>query len=154
MRTVTVSETLPATVHEAEQWWYDTDRWPSWVDGLARITEVRGDWPAVGASVAWESGPAGRGSVLERVVAYEPLAGQTNEVEDDSIRGRQSVVFTPAQDDAVRVSLTLEYEVRKRSVFTPVVDLLFIRGAQERSLRSTLARFGAELAPTRQPDVG
>ena len=52
------------------------------------------------------------------------------------------------------MSLTLEYEVRKRSVFTPVVDLLFIRGAQERSLRSTLARFGAELAATRQPDVG
>jgi len=153
MRTVTVSETLPATVHEAEQRWYDTDRWPSWVDGLSQVTEVSGDWPAVGARVAWESGPAGRGSVLERVVAYEPLAGQTNEVEDDSIRGRQSVAFTPAQD-AVRVSLALEYEVRKRSVFTPVVDLLFIRGAQERSLRSTLARFGAELAATRQPDVG
>jgi hypothetical protein len=153
MRTVSVSDTFPATVHEAEQCWYDTDRWPAWVDGLARVNEVSGGWPAVGASVAWESGPAGRGSVLERVIAYEPLAGQTNEVEDDSIRGRQSVVFSPVQD-SVRVSLTLEYEVRKRSVFTPAVDLLFIRGAQERSLGSTLARFGAELGATRQPDVG
>ena len=153
MRTVTVSETLPATVHDAEQCWYDTGRWASWVDGLARVTEVSGDWPAVGSRVAWESGAAGRGSVLERVVAYEPLAGQTNEVEDDSIRGRQTVTFTPDQD-SVRVTLALEYEVRKRSVFTPVVDILFIRGAQERSLSSTLARFGAELAATRQPDVG
>ena len=153
MRTVSVSDTFPATVHEAEQCWYDTDRWPAWVDGLTSVREVSGDWPAVGASVAWESGPAGRGNVLERVIAYEPLAGQTNEVEDDSIRGRQSVAFSPGPD-SVRVSLTLEYEVRKRSVFTPVVDLLFIRGAQERSLSSSLARFGAELAATRERDVG
>lgn len=153
MRAVTVSDSFPATMHEAEQCWYDTDRWASWVDGLARISEVRGEWPEVGASVVWESGPAGRGTVVERVVAYEPLGGQTNEVEDDSIRGRQSVAFSPGEG-SVRVSLTLEYEVRKRSVLTPVVDLLFIRGAQERSLSSTLARFGAELAATRQPDVG
>ena len=91
--------------------------------------------------------------MLEHVVAYEPLAGQTNEIEDDSIRGRQIVTFTPDQD-SVRVTLTLEYEVRKRSVLTPVVDMLFIRGAQERSLSSTLARFASELAATRQPDVG
>jgi uncharacterized membrane protein len=153
MRTVSAEQTLPGTVHEAQTCWYDTGRWPSWVDQLARVNEVTGDWPAIGASVVWESGPAGRGTVVERVIAYEPLTGQTNEVEDDSIRGRQSVTFTPVQD-SVQVSLTLEYEVRKRSVFTPLVDVLFIRGAQERSLQATLARFAAELAATRQPGVG
>ena len=35
----------PATVHEVEQRWYDTGRWPSWVDGLDRVVEVAGDWP-------------------------------------------------------------------------------------------------------------
>jgi hypothetical protein len=153
MRTVGVAETLPGTVHEAETCWYDTDRWPAWVDGLAHVVEVAGDWPAVGATVAWESGPAGRGTVTERVVSFEPLVGQTNEVKDDSIRGRQSVRFTPVRE-RVEVALELEYEVVRPSVFTPLVDLLFIRGAMERSLRSTLSRFGAELAATRQPEVG
>lgn len=154
MRTVSVSQTLPATVHEAEAFWYDTDRWPSWVDGLGRVIEVSSDWPAVGGSVAWESGPAGRGGVLERVIAYEPLAGQTNDVQDDSIRGRQTVTFTPAGERSVEVELALQYEVRKPSPFTPLIDVLFIRGAMERSLRATMSRFAAELAATRQPGVG
>ncbi len=153
MRTVGVAETLPGPVHEAEKCWYDTDRWPAWVDGLARVVEVAGPWPAVGATVVWHSGPAGRGRVTERVLSFEPLVGQTNEVQDDSIRGRQSVSFTPVQA-SVEIALELEYEVVKRSMFTPLVDVLFIRGAMERSLRSTLTRFGAEFAATRQPEVG
>jgi Polyketide cyclase / dehydrase and lipid transport len=144
---------IAGSVHEAETYWYDTDHWPAWVEGLVRVSEVRGDWPATGATVEWESGPAGRGRVTERVISYEPLSGQTVEVQDDSIRGRQTVTFAPARE-AVEVTLALEYEVRRRSMFTPLVDLLFIRGAMERSLRATLARFAAELAATRQPGVG
>jgi hypothetical protein len=153
MRTVSVVQSFPGTVHEAERSWYDVRRWPAWVDGMGRIDEVIGDWPQPGAIVRWESGPAGRGHVTEKVVAHEPLRGQTVEVSDDSIWGRQQVMFTPS-DDGVDVSLSLEYQVTKRTVFTPLIDLLFIRGAMERSLRSTLTRFGAELAGTRQPDVG
>ena len=67
--------------------WYDTRRWPAWVDGLDRVVDVAGDWPQAGASVTWESGPAGRGRVIERVVSHEALAGQTLEVQDDSITG-------------------------------------------------------------------
>ncbi|HEY2770150.1 MAG TPA: SRPBCC family protein [Solirubrobacteraceae bacterium] len=148
MRTVTAAQSFPGTVHDAETCWYDVRRWPGWVDGMARVDEVVGDWPQPGAVVRWESGPAGRGHVTEKVLAHEPLRGQTVEVTDDSIWGRQQVTFTPAEGE-VAVSLSLEYQVTKRSVFTPVVDLLFIRGAMERSLRSTLARFGAELAATR-----
>jgi hypothetical protein len=37
-------------------------------------------------------------------------------------------------------------------VFTPVVDLVFIRRAMLTSLGTTLARFGVELAATRAPD--
>jgi hypothetical protein len=152
VRAVRVSSTFPATVHEAETLWYDTRSWPGWVDGLASVTEVSADWPAAGARVRWQSGPAGRGQVLERVVAHEALRGQTVEVEDDSVRGRQSVSFSPAPD-GVEVELRLEYEVRRRSLFTWLVDPLFIRSAVERSLRATLARFGAELGATREPGV-
>jgi hypothetical protein len=153
MRKVAVAQSFPGTVHEAETCWYDVRRWPGWVDGMARVDEVSRGWPEQGAIVHWESGPAGRGRVTEKVLAHEPLRGQTVEVTDDSIWGRQQVSFAPAED-GVEVSLSLEYQVTKRGVFTPVVDLLFIRGAMERSLRSTLARFGAELAATRQPGVG
>ena len=153
MRVVSAVETFPGSVHEAETLWYDTARWPSWVDGLDRVTGVEPRWPQPGATVTWQSGPAGRGRVVERVVAYEPLSGQTVEVQDDSIRGRQSVEFAPA-DEAVELTLTLEYEIKQRSPLTPLVDLLFIRRAFRTSLDATLRRFGLELEAARRADVG
>jgi Polyketide cyclase / dehydrase and lipid transport len=148
MRRVRVALAFAASVHEAETCWYDTTRWPAWVDELARIVEVAGDWPRAGASVTWESGPAGRGHVIERVVAYQPLGGQTLDVHDDSIQGQQRVTFTPA-DGSVEVVLGLDYEISERSIFTPLIDVLFIRRAMERSLRTTLSGFGVELAARR-----
>jgi hypothetical protein len=144
MRSVSVAMRYPGTVHDAETCWYDTTFWPAWIDGLDRVVEVTGDWPGPGANVIWESGPAGRGRVQERVIAYEPLAGQTLEVQDDSIEGRQSVAFTPVGED-VEIRLGLEYEIKQRSIFTPIVDVLFVRRAMATSLRTTLARFGAQL---------
>jgi hypothetical protein len=148
MAAVRVAMGFEGTVHEAETCWYDTRGWPHWVDGLDRVLEVDGDWPSDGSSVTWQSGPAGRGRVTERVIAYESLAGQTLEVRDDSIEGRQSVSFTPG-DGSVEVALSLEYRIRRRSLITPLVDLLFIRRAMTVSLGATLARFGAELAASR-----
>jgi hypothetical protein len=148
MSTVTVTQAFPGSVHEAESCWYDTAGWSKWVDGLARVASVSGAWPGRGATVVWESGPAGRGRVTERVVAFEPLAGQTNEVSDDSIEAQQTVTFTPV-DDSVEVQLSLAYRVRKRNLFTPVVDFLFIRRAMTASLESTLERFGGELSAAR-----
>ncbi len=115
------------------------------------MTAVSGEWPGPGAVVSWESGPAGRGSVTERVLAYQPLAGQTVQVEDQTLRGRQTIAFMP-EGEQVEVRLSLEYEIRRRSIFTPLVDLVFIRGAMERSLAATLARFGAELTATRRAE--
>ncbi len=147
MSTARAAQTFDATVHDAERCWYDTGGWAAWVDGLAHVQSVDGDWPGIGAVVRWESGPAGRGHVIERVIAYEPLRGQTNEVQDDAITGRQTVTFTPDTDPGgVLVELALEYTLRRRSLVTPVVDLLFIRRAMTMSLRSTLAHFGANLA--------
>ncbi len=153
MRTVSVAETFPGSVHEAETVWYDTSRWSSWVDGLERVTAVGERWPAEGAEVSWQSGPAGRGRVSEQVVDYEPLVGQTVEVSDDSIEGRQSVRFVP-DDGSVTIELSLEYRVKRRSLFMPLVDFLFIGRAFATSLRSTLERFGLELEAARKGGVG
>jgi hypothetical protein len=79
--------------------------------------------------------------VTERVVDYEVRRGQMVEVEDDSIRGRQSVVFSP-QDPGVQVTLSLAYEIKRRSPVTAIIDLLFIRRAMAVSLSTTVSRFG------------
>ena len=150
MRSVRVAHIVPGTVYEVEQRWYDTSRWPAWVDGLQRVVDVSGEWPEVGASVTWESGPAGRGRVVERVVEHEPLAGQTVAVTDDSIEGRQSISFTPVQD-GVELGLTLSYEIKRRTLVTPLVDVLFIRRAMATSLATTLSRFAAEASTRRSP---
>jgi hypothetical protein len=153
LATVRVTDSFDCSVHEAETCWYDVARWPEWVDGLTRVVAVEGDWPRSGASVAWESGPAGRGRVTERVAAYEPLEGQVVEVEDDSIRGTQRVEFEPAQN-GVLIQLTLSYSIKRRSPLTPLVDLLFIRRPMAISLTKTLQRFGLALADSREPSVG
>jgi hypothetical protein len=148
MRAVRASETFAATVAEAESCWCDVSRWEHWVEGLERVREVSDDWPATGARVVWESGPAGRGTVTERVLVHEPLRGLQLEVLDDSIRGRQTVTFDSA-GDGVEVALALEYELLRRSIVSPVVDLLFIRRSMTDSLAATVARFGAELEAAR-----
>jgi uncharacterized membrane protein len=153
MRVVVATDTFPGSVHEAESVWYDTDRWARFIDGLERVERVAPEWPAVGAEVSWRSGPAGRGQVAERVVAYEPLEGQEVEVRDDSIRGRQRISFTPDDGD-VTVELSLTYELKRRSPLMALVDLLFIRRAMTASLSSTLHRFGAELEAARAQGVG
>jgi hypothetical protein len=153
MRMATASQTFDGSVHEAEAMWYDTSRWPAWIPGLEQIEEVGAAWPDVGGRIRWRSGPAGRGRVVEQVVAYEPLGGQTVEVEDDSIEGQQTVSFEP-KDGQVMVSLSLAYRLKQGSLLMPVVDLLFIRGAMRRALEQTLTRFGAELQESRGPGVG
>jgi hypothetical protein len=134
-----------ASVQDAEALWYETRRWPEWIDGLRRVIDLEGDWPRAGATVIWQSTPAGRGRVIERVTSYEPGEGQVLEVQDDSITGCQRVSFAELEG-GVLVSLALEYKLKARSLITPVVDLLFIRRAIAASLRSTLERFGVELA--------
>ena len=153
LATVRVTDSFECSVHEAETRWYDVARWPDWVDGLTRVVAVEREWPRLGASVTWESGPAGRGRVTERVIEYEPLAGQTVEVEDGSIRGTQRVEFDPGRN-GVRIALTLSYSIKRRSPLTPLVDLLFVRRPMTISLTKTLERFGLALAASREPSVG
>jgi hypothetical protein len=153
MASVQVSAFFLGSVHEAETCWYDTARWHEWVDELADIIEVQGEWPGVSSRVVWQSGPAGRGRVSERVLAYAPLEGQTLQLEDDAITGEQTVTFEPA-GDGVQVTLALSYRIRRRNLLTPLIDLLFVRRLMASSLQRTLTRFGAVLEGPREQDVG
>lgn len=134
---------VPGRTAAAEELWYDRHRWAAWVDGFGHVTRLDGEWPQVGSRMVWASPPKGRGLVQEVVVAYEPRTGQTVEVEDERLRGRQTVSFEPVGEE-VRVTLTLEYELKHRNVLTPLIDRVFIRRELTDSLRRTLRRFGHE----------
>ena len=143
MGRATASITVKGRAAEAEALWYDPDRWQAWVDGFGHVVSLEGDWPRRGAELVWQSPPGGRGRVTERVVAYEMRLGQTVEVEDATMTGRQTVAFEPGAD-SVEVTLTLEYRIKDRTPLTPVVDLLFVRRAMGDALRRTVTRFANE----------
>jgi hypothetical protein len=145
MGVATASRIVSVTPAVAERCWYDTDGWPAWVEGLEEVCEVDAAWPESGATVVWQSAPAGRGRVTEHVLAHAPGEGQTVVVSDRSISGRQLVAFAPAAGGA-EVALRLEYDIRAASLITPLVDVLFIRRAMTASLRHTLERFAVRCA--------
>ena len=108
MGRVRASIVVPGLTSQAEELWYDTTRWPSFIDGLHHLARLEGDWPRVGARVLWDSQPGGRGRVQERVTSYVAREGQTLEVEDEKLRGTQSVSFTPVEGGVI-VALELRY---------------------------------------------
>jgi hypothetical protein len=113
------------------------------VDGFGHIVSLSDEWPERGAELVWDSPPGGRGRVTERVVHYEMRTGQTVEVEDATLTGRQSVKFEPGPD-SVEVTLSLEYRIKERSPLTPLIDLLFVRRVWHDALRRTVTRFSNE----------
>jgi hypothetical protein len=129
---------------EAEALWYDTRRWPTFVDGFAHVVSVEGDWPAAPSTLVWQSTPAGRGRVIERVDEYEPRLGQTAQVDDPKMTATQRVAFTP-KDDGVEVSLSMEYALKEGGPLKPFTDFFFIRRAIGDALRRTVTRFAREL---------
>jgi hypothetical protein len=144
MARVFATTIVPGRIVEAEELWYDPHRWAAWIDGFGHVAKLEGEWPKVGARLLWDSPPAGRGRVDERVTAYEARTGQTLAVEDAKLRATQTVAFEAASGEDVRVTLTLDYELKHRNALTPVLDPLFIRRALRESLRRTLTRFGYE----------
>ena len=135
---------VPGRIVEAEELWYDPHRWAAWVDGFGHVSKLEGDWPDAGARLVWDSPPRGRGRVQELVTSYEARTGQTREIEDERLRGTQTVRFESAGADEVQVTLTLDYELKQRTPFTPLLDRLFIRRELTDSLQRTLTRFGHE----------
>jgi hypothetical protein len=126
----------------AEELWYDTTRWPTFVDGLAHVAKLEGDWPHDGR-VLWDAKVDGRGRVDERVVEHEARVGQTVAVEDEKITGTQRVEFHPT-GRGCRVALALDYQLKIDTPIAPVIDV-FARRPMRDSLKRTLKRFRTEL---------
>jgi Polyketide cyclase / dehydrase and lipid transport len=152
MGRVSVRVDVSAHASDAEALWYDTRRWPAFVDGCKHVARVEGDWPNEGARVVWDSYPGGRGRVLEQVVGYEARVGQSVEVEDEKIRGTQRVAFAP-HARGVTVSLELDYELKEQRGMFGAFDLLFVRRPQRESLQRTLRRFATEVRAEHDPGL-
>jgi Polyketide cyclase / dehydrase and lipid transport len=143
MGRVRAEVTVSALASEAEELWYDTARWPTFVDGLAHVAKVEGDWPRAGGRVLWDARVDGRGRVDERVVEHEARIGQTVTVEDEKLTGTQRVEFHPT-DDGCRIVLTLTYTLKMDPPQRQVIDF-FARRPLKDSLKRTLRRFQQEL---------
>ena len=138
--------TLGAQISAAERLWYDVQRWPSFVDGFARVVKLEGDWPHAGARLTWDSTADGRGRVVERVTSYVVRSHQSSAVEDPQIEGAQHVRFSAREGGGCVMELELDYTIKGGNLFTPLVDALFVRRAFNDALRRTLTRFSRELA--------
>lgn len=131
----TIKDGVPLLVspEEARALWYDTRRWPAFVDGFKEVVSQDPSWPASGR-VIWNSTPAGQGQTREVVADAD-----TVEVETEDFRARRTVLFA---EDGVRV--TFDYALKRRDPWTPIVNALFIRRELRASLQRTLRRFAVE----------
>jgi hypothetical protein len=145
MGRVSASIDVAALASEAEALWYDTSRWPTFIDGLHHVARLEGDWPQAGARVLWDSNPGGRGRVQERVIDFVAREGQTVAVEDEKLHGTQRITFSPTAV-GVTVALELRYTLKEARPGGAIFDLLFIRRPQREALQRTLRRFRTEVA--------
>ena len=143
MRTARAEAQVALAPEAALRLWTDVTRWPTFVEGFARVIERDPEWPAEDSRLVWESIPAGRGRVTEKVI--EPAASDrfTTLVFCDRLAGRQS--FRVAESGGgSRVELSLEYTLTKYGPLGVLADVLFIRRALRDSLRRSVYRFSVE----------
>src|SRR6476661_8822371 len=140
MSTVRADYDLSAPAPLASRLWLDVSRWSTFIDGFGHVVEIADEWPAPGSRVVWQSGPAGRGRVTERIVEHDDTHVVT-EVYDDQIFGKQSVFFEPG-----RALMELDYALAKPGPLSRITDALFIRRPVAMALERTLRRFSTEAA--------
>ena len=134
----------PVTPLVAQRLWVDTNRWPTFVDGFGHVLQLDEAWPEPGAKVVWQSGPAGRGRVTERIRDYVD-GTVAADVFDSQMTAVQAITFVPAEDGC-HVFLSLDYELAGGGPLRKLTDLLFIRRSLAMALERTLRRFSTEAA--------
>jgi hypothetical protein len=143
MRSASAQTDLVLTPEAALRLWTDVDRWASFVEGYARTLERSPEWPAAGSRVVWESTPAGRGRVTEKVTEGEGPDRFVTMVFEERLNGTQT--FRVVESEAgSRAELSLEYQLTKYGPLSAVADAVFIRRAIRDSLRRTMFRFSVE----------
>ena len=143
MRTAQAQADLVLTPEAALRLWTDVDRWPSFVEGFARPVDRSPEWPHEGARLVWESTPAGRGRVTEKVMEAEGPDRFVTQVFEERLHGVQTFRVVESEGGS-RAELALEYELTKYGPLSAVADVIFIRRAIRDSLRRTLSRFAVE----------
>lgn len=143
MSRVTASVAVRASLAEVWGYYFDPAGWSAWVDGFARVDSDMG-YPDVGGTLRWSSGPAGRGTVTERVTEHEPRRLHRVEFEDPEATGRLTVTFG-IEGEMTIVTQELDYRLREGGVFAKVTDRLFIRSQMRGSLTRSLTRLKLEV---------
>jgi hypothetical protein len=142
VRTASAEAEVRLAPEAALRLWTDLSRWPTFVEGFARVIEVDPGWPGEGSRVIWESIPSGRGRVTEKVIESGPGQFATM-VFEDRLSGRQALRAIESEGGA-RLELTLEYTLTSYGPLGPLADAIFIRRALRDSLRRTIQRFEVE----------
>jgi hypothetical protein len=132
----------PVTPLVARRLWVDTNRWPTFVDGFGHILELDDAWPEPGSKVVWQSGPAGRGRVTERIRELTENR-VTSQVFDSQMHAIQAIRFEPTEDGC-NAFLSLDYELQDGGPLRKLTDVLFIRRSLAMALERTLTRFSRE----------
>jgi len=134
----------PVTPLVAQRLWLDTGRWATFVDGFGHVLEKDWNWPEPRSKVVWQSGPAGRGRVTERI--RESADGfVATDVFDAQMAAIQAIRFEPAEDGC-DVVLSLDYTLASGGPLRKLTDVLFIRRSLAMALERTLRRFSTEAA--------
>jgi polyketide cyclase/dehydrase/lipid transport protein len=143
VRVARAERQVALTPEAALRLWTDTSRWATFIEGFAWVVEQDADWPAPGARLVWESIPAGRGRVTEKVLEGAASDRFATRVLEDRLVGVQT--FRVAESEGGSwVELGLEYELAKYGPLGGIADAIFIRRAVRDSLRRTLFRFEVE----------
>jgi hypothetical protein len=142
MAKLTESILVEASLAETWEHYFEPRGWQAWVDGFGGIESSTG-YPEQGGSLVWRSTPAGRGQVSEQVLEHRPRRSHRVRFTDPQSSGEQLTRFE-IEGDATRVSLTLDYRLRRGGVLAALTERVFVRGQVEGSLQRTLLRFKHE----------
>lgn len=139
----TESVLVGASLKQAWDFYFEPAGWINWVDGFGRVESAVG-YPELDGRLVWESVPAGRGRVSERVLAHEPRTLHRIAFEDPESRGELTTRFA-VEGEGTRVTLELDYALASGGPIAWVTDRVFVRGQMRASLRRTLARYRLEV---------
>ena len=109
MRTATAEAEVRLAPEAALRLWTDLSRWPTFVEGFARVVEVDPGWPGEGSRVIWESIPSGRGRVTEKVIENAPGEFATM-VFEDRLSGKQALRAIESEGGRVTRDTSAELE--------------------------------------------
>jgi polyketide cyclase/dehydrase/lipid transport protein len=143
MSRVSASVEVNATLAEVWGYYFDADAWPAWVDGFGRVESSSG-YPEAGGSLRWVSGPAGRGTVTERVIEHEPRKLHRIAFEDPETSGELKTTFA-IRGEGTLITQEQQYRLQRGGPLAKLTDLLFIRSQMRGSLARSLGRLKLEV---------